>query len=633
MFPAFTGRHTHSYGVVLCSLLGLATACTEDVSTLPVDMAAPSSTLSLAQIGEAAAGRTWGWEVEGLTPGADVRLVVARGGAGTGACPADLGGNCYDMLPGNFGYRTVRSGVADASGAWTGSLVFPAGVRRGAYQIQAVSPDGADSNESNLIEMQVRDDCRTDSAEPNNDAGSAADIGAGRSGDVICSNDFDWYRTSVAPGSYVELTISHELTDGDLDVVLFDAAGNEIDLSARAGGEEYLTWYNQGSAPVDVFLWVYAFADFDDNGVAYSITREEVVAGVCPEDALEDDDVAGDATVIGEGVWGPAQSCADDSDWYAIEVTAGDVLDVVVLEELSLGDVDFLLYDGNFDVQNFVPEDSLAWRADADETVYVEVSLSSDSAFEDGNSYELEVTMSPGSTCVDDALEEDDSVSEARLIGAGRHAASSCWGDHDWYQIDLLAGETVDIFVDEVWQEGNVDFQAFLADGTELTSGTDDSMVYTAQFDETIWLRAELTTDPNAEDGNTYELVVDIDVQDACVFDFAEPNNSQTEAYPVAIGTYTDLGGCDTDWFELPVQPNNTVEVELAFDNDDADIDLEVTDDQGNRLGLSQSTSDREFLSIDTGSLTSLFIRVYVYGDTGGPTAGGAPYDLTIRTL
>jgi hypothetical protein len=628
MATAFSALRTHRFVLAAALGSGLASGCTDaPANALPMAQAPPTATLVLATTGEATVGRDWGLQVTGANPGDMVTIVAGNGGLGNGACPPFLGGACVDFTGGSLGYRVILTGEADASGTWSTSLPFPGTVGNGTYQLQAFVEAGAQSNESNAVEVDVSRDCRVDAAEPNDALGAGPALGA--DGLVVCDTDDDWYSLTIPANAYTEITIDYAVTDGDLDAVLYDADGFELDLSGRATGTEILAYFNPGPAALDVWLRVYPFFDLDGNGIGYTVSTEDVFAGVCNDDAFEDDDEAGTARVVTPGVYA-GQSCAADSDWFVVSVSAGELVRAEILEEVSAGDVDLNLYDGALVQQNIDAEDSIDWTSPIDQDVYIEVVLSSDSAFNDGNSYELDLVVATPGVCNDDAFEDDDLIGDARPVGAGTWTATSCPGDVDWFSIDLLAGDTLILDVDEDFTIGNVDFRVYDSPTNELTSGTTDDFVYDATTDITLFVAAELVSDDALNDGNEYDFVVDIIQLTQCPLDVYEPNDQRADAVTLAPGFFQGLGACessDSDWYEISASPGDDIDVTIFFDDSDADVDLRITDANGNELARSESTSDDENVSI-TATATTYFIEVYVWADAGGPTSDGAVYDM-----
>jgi hypothetical protein len=116
--------------------------------------------------------------------------------------------------------------------------------------------------------------------------------------------------------------------------------------------------------------------------------------------------------------------------------------------------------------------------------------------------------------------------------------------------------------------------------------------------------------------------------EEPCPPDSYEPNDSQEAAALLAPGLYPDLRQCsEPDWYQVAVGAGDEVSVTLAFDHAEGDIDLDVRTDT-DKLGDSDSTGDEESVTVTAPSDGALFVRVYLYEDTGSEP--GNPYTLTL---
>jgi hypothetical protein len=104
---------------------------------------------------------------------------------------------------------------------------------------------------------------------------------------------------------------------------------------------------------------------------------------------------------------------------------------------------------------------------------------------------------------------------------------------------------------------------------------------------------------------------------DACA-DAQEPNGQRTGAPSLADGSYDDLRVCagDDDWFQIP--GGGTVRIQ--FTSASGDLDMQAVDGSGAQVGVSQSTSDSESVTVPAGG------AVRVYGYSGATNT----YDLLV---
>lgn len=101
--------------------------------------------------------------------------------------------------------------------------------------------------------------------------------------------------------------------------------------------------------------------------------------------------------------------------------------------------------------------------------------------------------------------------------------------------------------------------------------------------------------------------------------DAQEPNDASSAAKSVGVGTTTGLRICggDDDWFK--VSGSRTVAIQLT--SSAGDLDLAAYDASGAQIAISQSTGDREEVSLPAGG------TVHVYGYNGATNA----YTLVVQ--
>ncbi len=493
-------------------------ACTPQGETRDLSqLAPPRDSLQLTLTGAPAAGQSFGWTVTGADPGEIVYLIVANGGSvpNLGACPAFLGGNCMDMRPGALGYTAAAYGPADAAGTWTLSAPFPAAVAPGIYQAQAVST-GPNANESGVEDFEVAGSCVVDPYEPNNSDADATPLAPAFSDGYLCAGEEDWFTYDVPGNGYVEVTISYDPSDGDLDAALYAPDGQNLDNSNRSNGTEVIAWFNYNLAPQTVYLRVYPFFDPNADGIPYGMLREQVTPGVCTDDLAEDDDLAATAQAwTGGQIFGT--SCPGDNDWVAVPVAAGETLTASLSESTSAGDVVLRAYDEQLTLLTPQTVDDVSVLSAVDQTLFLEVELASDDG-DPGNSYTLDLSVGVVVVCTDDSYEPDDTWSQRTDLVAGDYTGlTACVADGaDWFGISLSAGDTVEIDARFLHADGDVDLYLRDPSGQLVAasdSATDDeSVVFTAARNGRHRLLVALYADegPPVLDGVDYDLSVTV---------------------------------------------------------------------------------------------------------------------------
>jgi Bacterial pre-peptidase C-terminal domain len=183
-------------------------------------------------------------------------------------------------------------------------------------------------------------DC-SDEFEPNNSPTAAAAITEGtHDGLEVCSTNEDYFEITVPAGGSVTARIEFTHSAGDLDMTLYQGE-NKIASSTSSNDAEEASV----SAAGTYILRVYGY-----NGAAntYSLTITGGAGGGdgCT-DGFEPNGDSSVATSISEGSFQSLEICANDADWYAFDVTAGQTIDVTAEFAHATGDLDTTLYDSN----------------------------------------------------------------------------------------------------------------------------------------------------------------------------------------------------------------------------------------------------------------------------------------------
>ena len=143
-------------------------------------------------------------------------------------------------------------------------------------------------------------------------------------------------------------------------------------------------------------------------------------------------------------------------------------------------------------------------------------------------------------------------------------------------------------------------------------------------------VRVLLSSDSGSP-GNSYDLdLLQTSLEPNCsAGDYFEPNDSFATASPLIDGAVSALSVCSTgdeDYYEFPLFTGETLELSLAFDHGEGDIDLELLDSSGTVVASSFSSTDDEFLSYAVPSSGNYVIRVVLTLDTGALT--GNSYEI-----
>ncbi len=251
--------------------------------------------------------------------------------------------------------------------------------------------------------------------------------------------------------------------------------------------------------------------------------------GACADDAMEDNDFIDDPGVqdLTAGSYPGLKMCGDgvswsDEDFFALLLDSPQEVTVSLLFSHSEGDVDLELVDENESsiASSYSVTDNESVTACLEAGLYFIIAYSYDPQVD--VSYDLVITIPPGGCCAQDGWEPSNGALEAIPVQSTDVVDNMtiCETDQDWYQIDLLAGDTltVDLLFDQQSPEEDLDVYLYDRDGlTNLTpccdsangqSGTsDEQLVYTVGAAGTYYVVVE------GYAGSTNEYIIGFDVQ------------------------------------------------------------------------------------------------------------------------
>jgi hypothetical protein len=491
-----------------------------------------------------------------------------------------------------------------------------------------------------LVDGGEPTDCRDDGFEDNDTRADAAVVlGGTLDGLVVCPGDSDYFAIDLAAGDDLAITATFSDAAGDVDLLLFNADGTVVGSAITVSDDETIDYTATRSGRYVV--QAYLLGDDDVLGNTYELDLDVTSAGpACDTDRFENNDSVTTARDFDEGTYESLIVCSDDEDYYAFDLGVGDTINI---------DVDFDFFDGNIniDLRNsagtvvaestnlFTSAESISYIAPSAGRYVLNVRLS----FDLGSSaiYDLDVSIDEAApTCIDDGLEDNDTLDTARVIGGSTAALRVCTGDDDYYEFALGAGDTLTVLAEFADAEGDIDVRILNGAGAVVASGvtTDDDEIleYVAVEAGTYFVRVSLYLDAGSTDGNGYALDFDIEeapVSSACPTDRLENNDSIDDPEPLPPELYTGLFVCedDEDWYRIPLFAGDTITIDLTFAHADGDIDLRLLNSIGGVLRSSVTSSDNEQVEYDITEDGTYLVRVTLYSDFGDV---GAEYDIQI---
>lgn len=393
-------------------------------------------------------------------------------------------------------------------------------------------------------------------------------VGGFVTGTIEQADDSDWFALQLANGQTVDLSLEGVDTGGgdlgDPLLVLYDQFGNEIDRNDDGG--EGLNSFLTFTAPSGGTYYVAADA-FSSSTGSYTLYVDDVtpaqVGGKGPVD-----DYAGDASTsgfisLGGSVSGTLEQM-EDTDWFAIQLSAGQAIEVSLQGEPTgagtLPDPVLAVFDQFGNEVAYNDDGGQSWNslltfiAPAAGTYY----LSAEGFGDSTGTYLLSVV--PGQP---DDYPAD--MSTTGIVGIGRPASGSIDspGDTDWFAINLKAGQPV-----VIRQLGNAAGGGSLPDpylelydgnGQFIDSNDDDGESLNSAIAFTPWMSGTHYIAAGAFSDYTGSYTLTAELGAPVRDDYASDTSTVGQAQ--LNGTvYGELESPnDEDWFWIQLQPGNYV--------------------------------------------------------------------------
>lgn len=491
--------------------------------------------------------------------------------------------------------------------------------------------------------------CHDDAFEENDDLEyGASAIEAETYDDLMaCEADVDLYSFPLNVGDSVTIDVNFTHADGNITARLYDPELSQVVEGVSETDNERLQYTAAvaGDYTLQVYLGPLEDGVHFPEGNPYTLTVAfGETPGVCDDDSFEENDMKVNAAPIGAGEFPALMACANDGDYYAIDLNTGD--EIVV-------DLAFTHADGNIDLRLHNPagvavaasmslddNEHIAYTALLAGTFTLEVFYFKPGA-EEGNPYDMTVVVNvPVSTCVPDGLEDNDNFEQAVEIEAGTIAdLTSCDGDFDYYAIGLNAEDTLAVDLTFLNANANIDLHLYNQDSEQvvysLTDDDNENVEWIAEDAGTFYIMVNLWIDTDEDPTNNgYSLTAAITPGVATCTDDAfdtggENNDVMEQAAEVATGSY-DLTVCegDDDYFVADLNVGDEITVTLNFTDAEGDIDLDLLDIDGTPLDTSHSITDVETVNWTAVEAGPVFIYVELWRDDG--TTPGNTYGMAV---
>ncbi len=509
--------------------------------------------------------------------------------------------------------------------------------------------------------------------------------GVYESGELVlaaCPGTSDWFRFDVPQAGWrIDVQVEFDPEIADLDARLHPPEGAPIvgdnidepesfELSGVEAGRWHLEVFPRGDSRSRYQLRVELLPP-----VACVPDQAEAGAG---DDARDQATRVDDAGAVVNHRERNRTVCEGDEDWYAVPLGAGDGL-AVKLVMMGNGldannELDFAIYAPDAEEPTFVP-DQAGMEGEAP-FVQFEIARGNPQiqagdhhivvrgidALQWGR-YELRIDVERGQQlCAEDEAEPNADLDSAydlmalegftreRLAGGielipGRgldlEALSLC-GDEDHYRVELGAGDELEVTVErqEADPVGDTIVEILDADGQLVgVPGRNSAVRNVARVEDAVagehYVRVSAVV-PQTETFYTLTLLRQAGMQEECPddrFDEGGGNDARGAATVVVAGDVGGLVLCgqddDEDWYRLDVDGVADITVEICFDNDQANLQLDLFAGDAGAAENAEAAAGHGNGDCERVLLDNYLPGIY-YARVSTLAGGNARYEMTI---
>lgn len=519
----------------------------------------------------------------------------------------------------------------------TRSVIIPGDTASGFWRIGAVADTTfavAESDETNNGSVSppfVVDTSCFDVLEPNDSPTAAVEI-VPQSVDpatepsfpdlVVCKTNPDFYRIHALNGKQLRITATAGPVAGDFDLVLRNAAGDEV-AAARTSAPTETLFLPLVVGDQDLFLEVLQVqSNFNSQRSQYALTVTMVDADpslVCNA-LFEPNDSFATATSLIDAAATPEQNatCPEtDRDTYRINLSAGTRI-VVGLQTTSTK-LRATLYDPNrLPVAGqtiFDPTlETIDYTAPFSGTYYVRVNPTA------GAPRQIDYRLTLSGVAGVDLVPEELSVAPPTTSAGAQLQYSLAIANPGTqpsgpFTVDILLSEDALITSSDILLASLSGIGPVPAQGSIPLSGKVDLPESLAGGRYHLGVVVDATNAVAELDEFNNDATATVDITAQCLpdaFEFPQDNNASlraTQLAPVAPASATLCPG-DVDWWVVEATAGQALRFDATFTHANGDIDLYVYDQSGTRIGEGRSLTDNETVTVTPASAGPIYVEV-----------------------
>lgn len=467
-----------------------------------------------------------------------------------------------------------------------------------------------DLQEPDIDKEEYEPPCTNDLMESNDTFATATEIVGTFIDDLmICRSDEDWFFIPMNTGDQATLDLRFLAAYGNIDVWVYNKNEQHFVYGTSTTNNERVQFVAPSTG--NYYFRVFAQA----NGMnAYSLSLTlDLVDDVCLDDDFAPNFDSSSAAVIEAGSENDLVLCPYTSDWFAIDLNAGQALKLDVLFTHSLGNIDAILYDGGGAVldrsASVTDNEQLIYNATSATRVYAHVypGLANDYL-----TYDLTATILSSAICNEDIYEPNDSLAGAISIPSNfSFEEMAICSEDDWFKLSLNANNIVTARV--FYDPAITPFQVVLYNEQSAPMALAQPITGGVEFKRQVATAGNYYLDvhPILSRNSPYRLEVL-----TCPQDSLEPNEDMySSAFidnPSSLPNQAICQG-DEDWYSIVASAGDDIRATISFEQRFGDLDLYLYSGMGVVLAQSTGIGNFEDLTYHVTLSTSYYLRVVGY--------------------
>ncbi len=305
--------------------------------------------------------------------------------------------------------------------------------------------------------LQAQGGCPDDPYEPNDSASQAPNLPAGTYPNLyVCPNNQDWFRISLPAYTVVDVSITFDNSQGDLDLYLMDKSGQRaLTQSTSTNADvEHLTYTTTTSTTAYILVLGY-------NGAsnAYTLTYTTRAS----DDPYEPNDNPAEAPYLTSGTYPNLMLVPGNADFFAVNLPARSVITVTAQFQNSKGDIDLWLTNRRGNTLRSSTHSDTDWEKVVYPTSKADLAYIYLRSYGHAtNEYTLTIDIAVHWPCQEDSLAPNQTSADAAPIHGDVYHLVLCPNTEDWFRISVPEQGILDLWLEfeHMWADLDLNLMA-----------------------------------------------------------------------------------------------------------------------------------------------------------------------------